>query len=151
MAKIEATEDRVLTVAAGPQEAYAFFSQPHQLRRAVDGVERCDVLEGGRVRWVLAERREQGICFQPDYTVIFDGDGDGYVTWRFVEGNMRDDGEVWIRPLPGGGSEIRYRQTVEPDLPITPVTALLLKPLVARELRKDVLRFLERAQQCLSH
>jgi uncharacterized membrane protein len=150
MAKISATEQRVLQVTTSPQKVYAFFSQPEQLCQAMDGVESFETLEGGKVHWVLEEKRDQGICFQPDYVMELNGDGTSHVTWRTVAGNMGDDGEVWIDPLPEGGSQIRYLQTVEPDLPITPLMARLLKPLVARELRKDVLRFLEQAERILS-
>lgn len=151
MARIAATEQRELRVNATPQNAYAFFSRPEQLRQAIEGVERCEPLPGGRVRWVLEEKRDQGIRFQPDYVMELEGDGARHVSWRTVAGNMRDDGEVWIDPLDDGRSSIRYTQTVEPDLPITPLMARLLKPLVARELRNDVLRFLERAQALLSN
>ena len=151
MAKIAATEERVLNVQASLEKTYAFFSQAEQFRHAVAGVERCEILPDRKVRWVLEEKRDQGIRFQPDYTVVFDGDGSHYVSWRFVEGNMGDTGEVWLSPLPEGGCQVRYRQTVEPDLPITSLLARLIKPLVTRELRNDVVRFLERAQQHLSN
>jgi uncharacterized membrane protein len=151
MTRIAATEDRVLHVKATAEKAYAFFSQAEQFRHALEGVERCELLPGQRVRWVLKERQEKGIRFQPDYTVVLSGDGSQWVTWRFVEGNMRDEGEVWIRSSTDGGCEIRYRQTVEPDLPITPLMAQLIKPLVVRELRNDVVRFLDRAHQYLSN
>jgi uncharacterized membrane protein len=151
MAKIEATEERVFNVTTSPEKAYAFFSQPEQLRQAMDGVERCEVLAVGMVRWVLAEKRDQGIRFQPDYVVVIRGDGARHITWRTVEGNMGDVGEVWVDPLPDGGSRIRYVETVEPDMPVTPLLARLIKPLVARELRNDLSRFLQRAQQILSN
>ena len=56
----------------------------------------------------------------------------------------RNDGDVWIKPLPDGGTEVHYRESVEPDLPITPLLARLIKPLVARELRGEIHGFLER-------
>ena len=151
MAKIATTEERVLCVTTSPQKAYAFFSQAEQLRQAIEGVERCELLADGRILWVLAEKRDQGIRFQPNYVMELEGDGVRYVSWRTVEGNLRDDGETWIDPLDEGGCRIRYRQTVEPDLPITPLMARLIKPLIARELRNDVSRFLERAQRLLSN
>src|SRR4051812_30359618 len=56
---------------------------------------------------------------------------------------MRNVGDVWIAPLPGGGSEIRYCESVEPDLPITPLMARVVTPLVARELRGEIRGFLD--------
>ena len=151
MAKIAATEEQVLTVEACPEVAYAFFSRPEELSRAMDSVERCESLPGGNVRWVLGEKVDQGIRFRPDYIVAYDGDGAGHIRWRTVEGNMGNDGDVWITPLPDGRSEIHYRESVEPDLPITPLMARLIKPLVARELRREIVHFLDRVRDHLSN
>ncbi|HEX6985322.1 MAG TPA: SRPBCC family protein, partial [Planctomycetaceae bacterium] len=108
MAVISATEHRVLHVPAEPREVYDFFSRPERLREAMSSVERCEVLSEGRVRWVLDEKADAGIRFRADYVVAYDGDGAGHVRWRFVEGNMRNEGDVRILPRPDGGSEIRY-------------------------------------------
>jgi hypothetical protein len=100
---------------------------------------------------VLGEKVDQGIRFRPDYVVAYDGDGVEHVRWRAVDGNMRNDGDVWIKPLPDGRSEIHYRESVEPELPITPLMARLIKPLVARELRREIVHFLERVRDLLSN
>ena len=146
MVRIAATEERVLNVPASPETVYAFFSRPEALSEAMGSVERCERLEGNRVRWLLEEKVDKGIRFRADYIVTFEGDGTEHVCWRSVEGNMRNDGDVWIKPLPGGGTEIHYRESVEPDLPITPLMARLITPLVARELRGEINAFLERVR-----
>lgn len=151
MFKISATEEHIFAVPADPEEVYAFFSEPQRLSRAMASVELCELLPDRKVRWVLEEKVDQGIRFRADYVVAFDGDGSGHVSWRSVEGNMRNDADVWIRPMPGGGSEIQYRESVEPDLPITPLMARLLKPLVARELRDEIRCFLDRVREQLSN
>jgi uncharacterized membrane protein len=151
MVRITAMEEQVLTVKASPERVYAFFSRPEQLSQAMASIEHCELLPGGKVRWVLEEKVDQGIRFRGDYIVAYDGDGAEHVSWRSVEGNMRNDGDVWIKSLPGGGSEVRYRESVEPELPITPLMARLLKPLVARELRREIIQFLERVRDHLSN
>jgi hypothetical protein len=148
VAKIAATEERVFAVPASPRESYAFFSDPERLFRASAGVERYQVLPGGRVRWVLEEKVEKGIRYRADFVAAYEGNGNDHIVCRTVEGNLRDDWEVWIRPA-GGGSEIRYRETVEPDLPITPVLALLIRPLIVRQMREEMRRFLDRAREQL--
>jgi uncharacterized membrane protein len=142
--RIAATEERVLAVQASPATVYAFFSSPQELSRSMASVERCELLPGNTVRWVLEEKVDKGIRFQADYVVAYESDGAEHVLWRSVEGNMRNDGDVWIKPLAGGGTEIRYRESVEPELPITPLLATLIRPLVARELRGEISAFLER-------
>lgn len=150
MAKITANEEQVFHVAASPDRVYAFFTDLDKIRDITPGVERCERLPDGRVRWVLEEKVDKGIRFQADFVVTYDGNGTDHVLCRFVDGNMVNDWDAWIKPIPGG-TEIRYRETVAPELPITPVLALLIKPLVARELRNGVNRFLDRVREVLAN
>jgi uncharacterized membrane protein len=150
MTRVSAIEERILRVSASPKRAYAFFSQPEQLAKVMAGVERCELLPQGSVRWVLEEKVDKGIRFQADYVVVYEGDGAGHIRWRSLSGNMENAGDVSIRPTADGGCEIHYRERVEPDLPISALMAKLIQPLVARELRTDISRFLDRAEQQLS-
>src|SRR5262245_3434494 len=150
MAKIAATEERVFQVPTTPERVYAFFTDLDQVREITPGVERCERLADGRVRWVLLEKVDKGIRFQADFVVAYDGNGTNHVRCRFVEGNMVNDWDAWITAVPGG-AEVRYRETVAPELPITPVLALLIKPLVAKELRNGVNRFLDRVCEVLAN
>jgi uncharacterized membrane protein len=147
--KIAATEEKVFRVAAGPEEVYAFFSQLETLREAMTGVECCDVLPEGLVHWVLKEQVGKGIRFQPNYVVTYEGNGVDHVCCRSVSGNMDNDWDAWITPT-ADGSEIRYREMVAADLPITALLACLIKPLVVKELRQDVNTFLARVRERLS-
>ena len=114
------------------------------------GVERYELLPHRNVRWVLEEKIDKGIRFQADYVVVYDGDGAGRVTWRSLSGNMGNEGDVAILPAANGGSEIRYRERVEPDLPISSLMAKLIQPLVARIECGTTRRFLDRVEQQLS-
>jgi uncharacterized membrane protein len=150
MAKIAATEERTLIVSASLEEVYGFFSSPALLREETPEVERFELLGPGKARWVLTEKAEKGIRFQADYTVEYKGVGGDRVTWRTVtgrgegSGNLDVMGEVLLRRLGDRRTEIRYRETLTPDLPITPILAALFKPIVAREVRADIGRFLDR-------
>jgi uncharacterized membrane protein len=148
--KIAATEEQVFTVPASPEEVYAFFLNPDRLREALACVEHHEVLPDDRVRWVFEEKVDKGIRFKADFVVAYAGNGADHVAGHSVAGNLGNAWDAWIRPAPGGGSEVRYHETVVPELPITAVTALLIKPLVVRELRNDVTRFLGRVKDLLS-
>jgi carbon monoxide dehydrogenase subunit G len=147
--KIAATEEKVFKVAASPEEVYTFFSELETLREAMTGVESCEVLPEGLVHWVLKEQVGKGIRFQPNYVVTYDGNGTDHVRCRSVAGNMDNDWDAWIKPV-AEGSEIRYRETVAADLPITALLACLIKPMVVKELRRDVNTFLDRVRERLS-
>jgi uncharacterized membrane protein len=150
MAKIPATEERTFNVRAPLPDVYRFFSDPGLLREETGDVARFERLPGdqaNRAHWVLVEKVEKGIRYTADYTVEYQGNGADRVTWRTVEGNLDTEGEVLLRPLADGLTEIRFREVLAPDLPITNLMAKLFKPIVAREVRKDIGRFLERVER----
>src|SRR4051794_6193326 len=99
MVRIAATEERMLTVPASPETVYAFFSSPEKIGQAMGSVQRCELLPDNAVRWVLEEKVDKGIRFRADYVVAYEGDGSEHIRWRSVAGNMRNDGEVRLKPL----------------------------------------------------
>ena len=150
MAKVAVTEECVFHVSADVPQTYEFFSKPQLFREAMEGVLRCEEIEKDQVHWLLQEQADQGVKFQADYTVQYTCDGQQRIRWEFVDGNLRNEGEIRIAAGAEGGSEIHYRETVEPDLPITPLLMMLVKPLVTRELRHGLKQFVQRSQVRLS-
>jgi uncharacterized membrane protein len=146
MARITATEERVFHVKATMEQMYDFFVTPDRLCELLDSVDIHESLGEGRVRWVLKEKIDKGIRFKADYTVVYDGNGQDHIWWRFVGGNMGNTGDAWLTTTISGDTEVRYRETVEPDLPITPLLARLIKSIVERELREELGSFLDRVR-----
>lgn len=144
MVKIFATEERTLRVRAPVSEVHDFFLDPQRLKEVTADVESFERIDERRARWVLVEKVEKGVRFHADYIVEYEGVGEDGVAWRSTSGNMDVDGEVKLRRVEPEGTEIHYRETVGPDLPITRLTAVLFKPIVARELRQDIGKFLDR-------
>lgn len=144
MVKIPATEERTLMVKAPAAEVRDFFCNPALLREVTADVESFERVDPQRARWILTEKVEKGVRFRADYTVEYESKGPDSVVWRSVDGNMDVAGEVRLQAIDAGRTEIHYRETVAPDLPITRLTAMLFKPIVARELRQDIGKFLER-------
>ena len=147
MTKIAATEERTLKVKSPLKDVYQFFNDPGLLKEETADVERFERLEGNRARWVLTEKVEKGIRYMADYTVEYHGNGSDQVTWHTIEGNLDTQGEVFLRRVDESNTEIRYREVLAPDLPITSLMAKLFKPIVAREVRKDIGKFLDRVER----
>jgi uncharacterized membrane protein len=147
MTKIAATEERTMMVRAPLAEDYQCFSDPALLREETADVDRFERLGVNKARWILTEKVEKGLRYQADYTVEYLCNGADRVAWRTVEGNLDTDGEVVLRAVSDGTTEIRYREMVAPDLPITSLMAKLFKPIVAREVRKDIGKFIDRVER----
>lgn len=146
MVRIAATGEWTFCVQTSLQHVYKFFAEPAQLCELLDGVDSHAVLGEGRVRWVCKEKIEKGLRFKGDYTVLYQGNGVDHVHWHGLDGNMGNEGDVWLATTPDGGTEIRYREMVAPDLPITAIMARLMQPIVARELRAELGTFLARVK-----
>jgi uncharacterized membrane protein len=147
MTKIAATEERTLTVRSSLEDVYRFFADPALLKEETADVDRFDRLDGNRARWVLTEKVEKGVRYQADYTVEYDCNGKDQVSWRTIQGNLDTEGQVLLRTVGDAVTEIRYREALAPDLPITNLMAKIFKPIVAREVRKDIGKFLDRVQR----
>ncbi|QRN98868.1 hypothetical protein JRI60_07510 [Archangium violaceum] len=146
MTKIVATEERTLRVRSPLKDVYQFFNDPGLIKEETADVERFELLEGNRAHWILTEKVEKGIRYLADYTVEYHGNGTDHVTWRTIDGNLDTQGEVILRQLDAPNTEIRFREMLAPDLPITNLMAKLFKPIVAREVRKDIGKFLDRVE-----
>jgi len=146
MARFAATGEWTFRVPAPIHQVYNFFAEPTEMRDLLDSVESLVLVGEGRFRWVLKEKVEKGIRFQGDYTVLYQGNSVDHVHWQSIEGNMGNEGDVWLLTTEDGNTEIRYREMVEPDLSITPIMAKLLKPMVERELRTELEAFLTRVK-----
>ncbi len=138
MPPIEATDSRTIRVRVPMADVYAFFLDPAMRQQVMPDLERFEVLDEHTVRWILVEKREKGIRFQADYTVVFEGNGSDEVRWRATEGNMGNTGTVLLRSLDGGFTEVRYTELMAPDLPIPRLLAKVFRPIVAREVRQGI-------------
>ncbi len=149
MAKITATHKCKLTVRAPLSNVYSFFVNPVQLRELTPDVENFQLLSESQAKWRLTEKVEKGVRYAAEYTVNYQGNGSDEVKWHSIDGNMDIDGEVSLRSLGENLTEFQFRETVAPDLPISRLTAMIFKPIVARELRQDIGTFLDRAVEYL--
>lgn len=148
MAQIEATETQTFEVKAPLKEVYAAFSDPEIIKQNFVGLEKAEVGEAGVVRWILKEKADKGIRFKGDYTVKYEGNGEDRVTWQSLEGNVGTRAEVLLTDL-GSRVKIRYSETISPDLPIPKLMAKVFKPIVAREVRKDLTAYVDNVKRYL--
>lgn len=149
MAKIEAKESRTFKVNAPIEEAYNLFADPEQQASLTSDLERYELVDDETVHYVLEEQKEKGITFQGDYTVRYTGNGTDEVEWKTLKGNIETKGRVKLRKISDDVTEIDYRESLTPDLPIPRLMAKVFKPIVAREVRKGIGEFLSSVEERL--
>ena len=149
MAKIPATETQTFEVNAPIERVYEAFVNPEIVKENFVGLESAEFVEKDEVRWHVKEKVDKGMRFKGDYTVKYEGNGKDRVWWRSTAGNIETNAEVTLTQLPNG-VRVVYRETLTPDLPIPKLMAKIFKPLVAREVRKDLTRYAENVKRYLN-
>lgn len=150
MAWIEGTEEQTFVVKKDLATVEAFFSDPAEFKRCLSDLNSAEEVEPMVWRWVLNEKSEKGITFQPDYTVVYKA-GDGMLEWETREGNMRSEGVARYTRITTNRTEVHYRETVATDLPIPRLLAKVFGPIVAREIRKSVGAYLDASRDWLEN
>ncbi len=150
MPKIPATESQTFEVKAPMETVYATFADPEIVKENFVGLERAEMKGNGEVRWILEEKVDKGIRFRGDYTVRYEGNGKDRIRWHTLAGNIDSEAEVALTEIPSG-VRVRYRETIAPDLPIPRLMAKIFRPIVAREVRKDLVKYVENVKRYLEH
>lgn len=148
MAWIEGTEEQTFVVNQPCEVVADYFGDPGEFKRSLSDLESAEQIEPMVWRWVLREKSEKGITYQPEYTVSYTR-GDATVEWETLEGNMRSEGVARYTALDDERTEVFYRETIATDLPIPRLLAKVFRPIVAREIRKGVGGFLDASRQWL--
>lgn len=149
MPKIPATEKQTFEVDVPIAEVYDAFVNTEVVKQNFVGLEDCELREDGEARWIVKEKADKGIRFKGDYTVKYEGNGKDHVTWRTTAGNVDTNAEVRLTET-SSGVRVEYEETVAPDLPIPRLMAKVFKPIVAKEVRKDLKAYIDNVRRYLS-
>lgn len=149
MAWIEGIEEQTFSVHSPVERVSQFFSDPARFKECFVALESAEMLDPLIWRWVLQEKSEKGITFQPDYTVIYKL-GEQLLEWQTLKGNLRTEGVAHWSGLGEDQTEIFYRETIAVDLPIPRLLARVFGAIVSREIRQDVSGYLDNVRHHLA-
>ncbi len=149
MAYIDAAEEQTFVVTANMEDVYRTFADPEVIQRHIHDLESWSLDAQGNAHWIIKEKSEKGVRFKGDYTVRYQGNGTDHVTWNTVTGNIKTKGEARLTRL-DVGVRVDYREEMAPDLPIPRLLATVFKPIVAREVRKGILDYLDSIKRSLN-
>lgn len=134
------TETRELDVPA--DVAAAHFADPQAVIAATKGIESAEV-EGGTIRFVLAEEDHGVVKFKGAYTCTYERVDENTVRWSTSEGNLKQSGEATFTPSASGCS-LDYTEKVEIELDVPTMMVPMAKPLIGPMLGNEVKGYLDR-------
>lgn len=145
MTWVEADHERTFEVDAPFEEVAGFFSDPSHIQHCMPDLKQAEKIDDQAYRWLLEEVGAKNITFQGDYTVRYERDGEE-VTWETEgEGTMRCEGRASFESISDERTRVDYRETMASDLPVPRLAAKVFRPIVKREVKKGIDRYLDEA------
>lgn len=147
--RIPATSVVTFIIEAPIGSVYSFFSDPDKLNTVTSDVLFYRRIDGETGEWRLAEKNSHGIRFQACFTTRYRGNGRDTVEWTTLAGNLACSGQARLRAAGPLRTEVRYREVIAPDIPVTRTMAFLIRGVVERESREETQAFLNRVKASL--
>lgn len=148
MAWFEGEHRTTETIQAPADKVLAWFGNPEIFKAAIGDLQTLDKVDDNTWRFVLTERSEKGIRFQPDYTVTYTTDGDT-VRWKTREGcNMLTTGEARVTAA-GDGARVEYFESIRTEIPVPKLLASFARGLVSKEVSKGISSYVRASKRKL--
>lgn len=140
--------------AGGKDSVAALFSDVDNLIGCTSGLESCLRVDRSIYAWTLAEKRELGLVFQPKYTLVYMWEGDDRLRWSTAgheaESNMRISACIDFIDDAPGSCLVRVQESVSFELPVSFITAKIVKAIARREAETDMKGLLDRLNDSLA-
>lgn len=142
-------EYKVTTDIAVPAErALEWFSNPDIARPALGQLASLDKVGDSTWRYVLTERNEKGIRFQPDYTVTYKVNGD-LITWTTKDGcNLITTGSAKVTGS-GDSCTVEYHEKIKTEIPVPRLLAGFVRGLVSKEVSSGIAAYVKASKRAL--
>lgn len=149
MAWVSGSAKRTFEIRAPMAQVYEFLTTPDQIVEALEDLERREMFDPSTARFIYKARTEKGVTFQGDCTVRYSGNGTDRVKWEpHGDGpcSLTCTGSAVLREGGPGVTEVTYEENSSTDLPIPKLLARVFRPILAREVKKDVYAYLDRVK-----
>ncbi|MBN8739119.1 MAG: hypothetical protein BGP24_09875 [Lysobacterales bacterium 69-70] len=149
---MQAIEYRYATERTMPVPAEAIARAFHDLRlmaRCTSDVETFECGDDDTARWTLTTQRDLGIVFQPRYGVRYIWETPRTLSWRTMaqeSDTVALDARVQFIDLSPTHSRVCISEHVQFSLPVSFITAKLVRVMAARQTLADMNGFLERME-----
>lgn len=142
MASFSGRHAAAVTVRAAPADAAAAFADLDRQMRCHPELAGAEKRDATALRLRMKEMSHGPVKFAGVYTLRFTVDGTT-VRWRTEEGNVDVRGEAVFINVPGG-SRMAVTEAVSLDIPVNPILAKVLQPLVGTMIERGLKNFVER-------
>lgn len=150
MARFQTDYHETFSVRAPADVVRGYFSDLDRIAENLEEVERVEKTSDDTLRVCMAPLRRGPVTFRGTYESRYHFPAENVLEWRpSGPGNLRMHGRAEFTPLGPRETRIGFRQSIEADIEISWLFAVLAGPIVNLEMQRRIRRYLERARLAL--
>jgi carbon monoxide dehydrogenase subunit G len=150
MPRFKGSERCTLTIKAPFARVVAEMTQPENIRKNLQDLERHERIDDQTYRWISRPMSEKGVRFHGDHTVRYHFDGKDHLTWETVgQGTLWSTGEARFAAEGEGATRVEYFQEVECEMEVSKLLAPVFRPIINHGVSKGIRAYLEAVKQSL--
>jgi len=135
------------------ESVVAYFSDVGNLMRCTSDLESCVRVGDSTYAWTLVEKRELGLVLHPKYVLDYVWENNRRLRWSTAghenESNLRISACIDFTPDGADACSVRVRESVAFQLPISFITAKIVRVIASREAEAEMQGMLERLSASL--
>ena len=151
MPTFSATDQRTITIRAPRDQVAQALGNPARVREHLaDELDSGELVDPTTIHYVRKLVEEKGVRFRGDYVVRY-AIGDAGVTWASIGdgANMRSRGEAKLFAVGDGTTRVEFTQSIECDMEVNRLLAVVLRPIVEHKLKASIGGFLTKVKASL--
>ena len=143
MTKIPTSTTQSIQVKAPLDKVFEFVSDVMKSSECQPGVEKVEEIGERVYRWTQKEKEYGPIKFQVLYALRYETNEKDRISWKSTgEGNTEVEGNVTLRAVDDGTTEVTINNALTTDAPVPRLMKAMAKPIANKELESTVNKYL---------
>lgn len=150
MAKIPCKVKKSIQINASLEDVYDYLLDVSKSSECYDNLESVEKVDDETYRWLMKEKDYGPLKFQVRYVLTYATNDVDRISWKSTgEGNTDVDGEVALKAVGDGATEVTVTNNLASDIPIPRLMKALAKPMATKELERTIDKYLKNLKAML--
>ena len=149
MAHFSVRHQEIFFVSKPPALVKAHFANLETIAAHFGVIDHYEILAPDTLKVTLPPQKMRNTSFTGVYVSVYTQPSEAVLKWEDGEGaNLNSRGEIHFLPK-GAGTEVRYDQTVELEMPVPKLVAKMIGPMVKHKVKSGITGYIERMRASL--
>ncbi|MFC1890242.1 SRPBCC family protein, partial [Thermodesulfobacteriota bacterium] len=139
-----------IRIKASLEDVYNYLLDVSKSSECYDNLESVEKVDDETYRWLMKEKDYGPLKFQVRYVLTYASNDVDCISWKSTgEGNTDVDGEVVLKAVGDGATEVTVTNNLASDIPIPRLMKAVAKPMATKELERTIDTYLKNLKATL--